>query len=76
MSECIIKNITYIRKPTWTHLNDNMKEQLVLLAEELGKLISSNDFEDGRSGIIQQRKSIDFFKEIEPFSRIKKEIYY
>ena len=68
MSECIIKNITYIRKPTWTHLNDNMKEQLVLLAEELDKLISSNDFEDGRSVIIQQRKSIDFFKEIEPFS--------
>ena len=68
MSQCIIKNITYIRKPTWTHLNDNMKEQLVLLAEELDKLISSNDFEDGRSVIIQQRKSIDFFKEIEPFS--------
>ena len=68
MSECIIKNITYIRKPTWTHLNDNMKEQLVLLAEELDKLISSNDFEDGRSVILQQRKSIDFFKEIEPFS--------
>ena len=45
-----------------------MKEQLVLLAEELDKLISSNDFEDGRSVIIQQRKSIDFFKEIEPFS--------
>ena len=25
MSECIIKNITYIRKPAWTYLNDNMK---------------------------------------------------
>ena len=29
MSGCIIKNTTYIRKTTWTHLNDNMKEQLV-----------------------------------------------
>ena len=59
MSECIINNITYIRKSTLTHLNDSMKEQLVLLLGELGKLISSNDFEDGRSSITQQHKSID-----------------
>ena len=25
MSECIIKNITCIRKLAWTYLNDNMK---------------------------------------------------
>ena len=49
-----------------------MKEQLVLLAEELGKLISSVDFENGRSSITQKRKSIDILKEIEPFSWIKK----
>ena len=59
MSECIINNITYIRKSTLTHLNDSMKEQLFLLLGELGKLISSNDFEDGRSSITQQHKSID-----------------
>ena len=59
MSECIINNITYIRKSTLTHLNDSMKEQLVLLVGELGKLISSNDFEDGRSSITQQHKNID-----------------
>ena len=29
MSECIIKNFTYIGKTTWTHLNDNMNKQLV-----------------------------------------------
>ena len=61
-----------IRKPAWTYLNDNMKEQLVLLAEELGKLISSVDFENGRSSITQKHKSIDILKEIEPFSWIKK----
>ena len=75
MSECIINNITYIRKSTLTHLNDNMKEQLVLLAGELGKLISSNDFEDSRSSITQQHKSINILKEIGPFSWIKKEIH-
>ena len=61
-----------IRKPAWTYLNDNMEEQLVLLAEELGKLISSVDFEDGRSSITQKHKSIDILEEIEPFSWIKK----
>ena len=76
MSECIINNITYIRKSTLTHLNDNMKEQLVLLVRELGKLISSNDFEDSRSSITQQHKSINILKEIGPFSWIKKEIHY
>ena len=76
MSECIINNITYIRKSTLTHLNDNMKEQLVLLAGELGKLISSDDFEDSRSSITQQHKSINILKEIGPFSWIKKEIHY
>ena len=76
MSECIIKNITHIRKPAWTYLNDNMKQQLVLLAEELGKLISSIEFEDGRSSITQENESIDILKEIEPFSWIKKEIHY
>ena len=76
MSECIINNITYIRKSTLTHLNDNMKEQLVLLAGELGKLISSNDFEDSRSSITQQHKSINILKEIGPFSWIKKGIHY
>ena len=76
MSECIINNITYIRKSTLTHLNDNMKEQLVLLVRELGKLISSNDFEDSRSSITQQHKSINILKEIGPFSwMIKKEIH-
>ena len=76
MSECIINNITYIRKSTLTHLNDNMKEQLVLLVRGLGKLISSNDFEDSRSSITQQHKSINILKEIEPFSwMIKKEIH-
>ena len=59
MSECILNNITYIRKSTLTHLNDSMKQQLVLLVGELGKLISSNDFEDGRSSITQQHKNID-----------------
>ena len=39
---------------------------------ELGKLISSDDFKDGRSSITQQHKSIDILKEIEPFSWIKK----
>ena len=64
MFECI----TCIRKPTWTHLNDILKEQLVLLVKELGKLIRSDDFEDSRSNITQQHKSIDILKEIEPFS--------
>ena len=45
-----------------------MKEQLVLLAEKLGKLISSCVFEAGRSNITQQHKSIDILKEIELFS--------
>ena len=76
MSECIINNITYIRKPTLTHLNDNIKKQLVLLAGELGKLISNDDFEDGRSSITQQHESIDILKEIDPFCWIKKEIHY
>ena len=76
MSECIIKNITYIRKLAWTYLNDNMKQQLVLLAEKLGKLISSIDFVDGRSSITQQNESIDILKETESFSWIKKEIHY
>ena len=68
MAECIIRIITYIRKTTCANLNSNMKEQLVLLAEELGKLISSCVFEDGRSNITQQHKSIDILKEIELFS--------
>ena len=68
MFECIISNITCIRKSTWTHLNDILKEQLVLLVKELGKLIRSDDFEDSRSNITQQHKSIDILKEIEPFS--------
>ena len=49
-----------------------MKEQLVLLAGELGKLISSDVFEDGRLNISHQHKSITILKEIEPFSWIKK----
>ena len=53
-----------------------MKEHFVLLAGELGKLISNDDFEDGRSSITQQHKSIDILKEIDPFSWIKKEIHY
>ena len=40
MSECIVKNITYIREPTSTHLNDNMKNQHALLVEEIGKLVT------------------------------------
>ena len=72
MFECIRKTITHIRKTIWTHLNNNMKEQLVLLAGELGKLISSDVFEDGRLNISQQHKSITILKEIEPFSWIKK----
>ena len=52
-----------------------MKEQLVLLAGGLGKLISSDDFEDSRSSITQQHKSINILKEIGPFSWIKKEIH-
>ena len=40
MSECIVKNITYIREPTSTHLNDNMKNQLALLVEKIGKLVT------------------------------------
>ena len=72
MFECIRKTITHIRKTIWTHLNNNMKEQLVLLAGELGKLISSDVFEDGRLNISHQHKSITILKEIEPFSRIKK----
>ena len=51
MFECIRKTISYIRKTIWTHLNNNMKEQHVLLAGELGKLISSNVFKDGRLNI-------------------------
>ena len=76
MFECSINNITYIRKSTLTNLKNNMKEQLVLLAGELGKLISSDDFEDIRSSITQQHKSIKILKEIGLFSWIKKEIYY
>ena len=72
MFECIRKTITHIRKTIWTHLNYNMKEQLVLLAGELGKLISSDVFEDGRLNISQQHKGIAILKEIEPFSWIKK----
>ena len=72
MFECIRKTITLIRKTIWTHLNNNMKEQLVLLAGELGKLISSDVFEDGRLNISHQHKSITILKEIEPFSWIKK----
>ena len=54
-----------------------MKEQLVQLAGELSKLISSDVFEDGRSSITQQPKIIDILKEIELFSWTKKnEIYY
>ena len=49
-----------------------MKEQLVLLAGELGKLISSDVFEDGRLNISQQHRSIANLIEIEPFSWIKK----
>ena len=40
MSECIVKNITYIREPTSTHLNDNMKNQLALSVEKIGKLVT------------------------------------
>ena len=76
MFECSINNITYIRKSTLTNLKNNMKEQLVLLAGELGKLISSDDFEDIRSSITQQHKSIKILKEIGLFSWIKKEIHY
>ena len=76
MFECSINNITYIRKSTLTNLKNNMKEQLVLLAGELGKLISSDDFEDIRSSITQQHKSIKILKEIGLFSLIKKEIHY
>ena len=76
MFECSINNITYIRKSTLTNLKNNMKEQLVLLAGELGKLISSDDFEDIRSSITQQHKSIKILKEIRLFSWIKKEIHY
>ena len=72
MFECIRKTITHIRKTISTHLNNNMKEQLVLLAGELGKLISSDVFEDGRLNISHQHKSITILKEIEPFSWIKK----
>ena len=75
MFECSINNITYIRKSTLTNLKNNMKEQLVLLAGELGKLISSDDFEDIRSSITQQHKSIKILKEIGLFSWIKKEIH-
>ena len=53
MFKCIRKTVTHIRKTIWTHLNNNMKEQLVLLAGELGKLISSDVFEDGRLNISQ-----------------------
>ena len=67
MSKCITKNITYFRKPSWSHLNGNMKEQLVLLGEELGKLITIDDFEDHRSSITQQHKTIDILNKIEPF---------
>ena len=42
MFECIRKTITHIRKTIWTHLKNNMKEQLVLLVGELGKLIGSD----------------------------------
>ena len=76
MFECSINNITYIRKSTLTNLKNNMKEQLVLLAGELGKLISSDDFEDIRSSITQQHKSIKILKEIGLFSWIKKEIHH
>ena len=76
MFECSINNITYIRKSTLTNLKNNMREQLVLLAGELGKLISSDDFEDIRSSITQQHKSIKILKEIGLFSWIKKEIHY
>ena len=76
MFECSINNITYIRKSTLTNLKNNMKEQLVLLAGELGKLISSDDFEDISSSITQQHKSIKILKEIGLFSWIKKEIHY
>ena len=53
-----------------------MKEQLVLLTEELDKVMSSDDFEDVRPSITRQHKSIGILKEIEPFSWIKKEIDY
>ena len=75
MFECIRKTITHIRKTIWTHLNNNMKEQLVLLAGELDKLISSDVFEDGRLNISHQHKSITILKEIEPFSWIKKNFF-
>ena len=64
MSEYIRKNITHIRKTNWTHYNNNTKEQLVLLEGELGKLISSDVFEDGRSHLTQQHKGINILKEI------------
>ena len=62
------KNHYSTRKTTWTHLNNNMKEQ--------GNLVSRIFFEDSTSNITQQHKSIDILKEIEPFSWIKKEIHY
>ena len=37
-----------------------MKEQLVLLTGELGKLISSDVFEDGRSNILSSIKVLIF----------------
>ena len=36
------KLLPTLEKTIWTHLKNNMKEQLVLLVGELGKLISSD----------------------------------
>lgn len=49
----------------WKTLSDKMKELLIQLASELGKVISNDIFDDGKLNVASQHKNIDIVNEVE-----------
>ena len=62
--EDILKVSQFINSVNWDSLSDNLKNHSAGLAGQLGKLVSSDLFEDGQKNIAEQYQNIELLKNI------------
>ena len=57
---------------TWSNLSRDLKNKIIHLAGELGRLINNDIFEDGKSNVTSQYKDLDQLKNMKPLNWIQK----
>ena len=57
---------------TWSNLSRDLKNKIIHLAGELGRLINNDIFEDGKSNVTSQYKDLDQLENMKPLNRIQK----